>query len=41
MSGVTPIMDAPDKEHKCDTIVMPQEHEDQNQDTLEDIDKIK
>ena len=38
MSGVTPIMDAPEEEHRCNTIMYQQEHEDQNQDTLEDID---
>ena len=31
-------MDALEKECRCDTILTQQEHKDQNQDTLEDID---
>ena len=38
MLSVTPVMDAPEEEHRHDTIVTPQKHEDQNQDTLADID---
>ena len=38
MSSVTPIIDAPEEEHRHNTIETPQEHEDQNQDTLEDVD---
>ena len=38
MSSVTPILDAPREEHRCNTITAKQEHEVQNQDTLEHID---
>ena len=36
-ASVTPVIDALEEEHKCDTIAMLLGHEDQNQDTLEDI----
>ena len=38
MSSVTHIMDALEEKCRHDTIVTKQEHEVQNQDTLEDID---
>ena len=38
MSSVTAIIDALEEECRCNTIVTKQEHEVQNQDTLEDID---
>ena len=37
-SSITPVMNALEEEHRFDTIVTPREHEDQNEDTLEDID---
>ena len=38
MPTETPIMDALEEEHRCNTITTKQEHEFQNQDMLEDVD---
>ena len=38
VSSETPIMDPLEEEHRCNTIRTQQEHEDQNQDTLENVD---
>ena len=38
MSSETPVMDAWEEEHRCNIIMTQQEHDVQNQDTLEYID---